>query len=256
MEGCTGVRLEQGNIYQESVERAHMIFTNLIRYKTLHKNGQSDLWEWTKSDEVMMWVDVFCRREKLVLVKTGEEIHIMAHPSSAFAIKGDEVKRELNYSSDEKLYLSYASTFRLLAFFYNSDTRRKPTRAFVPLVEWMDAMDEMIERWRALDDEVITRWEEQTGWYFTGVLRAWDQMPPANLEREGVRRGRNTKVDFLFTWATFLQQQGCVYVRDYKVAVTPQMNYMVSHYFGNEERKKEVMKFMFEGEKDGKNNEG
>ena len=155
-------------------------------------------------------VEMFCAKVDAVCLEVGNEVLLVPKTRlSPFHVTNDTLKREYFRSKgkNEDLYLMYFATICVLGEFYNSFHSMKPTRPFITLEEWIEAINRRLTSLRAYDEETLKEKEKYYSYRWSLLIEKWDALD--DVKESAKRQSANTmsRVSFLHTTCKFLRDQ-------------------------------------------------
>ncbi|MFD1206273.1 DUF6063 family protein [Sporosarcina contaminans] len=235
-----------------TVQSAFSIFRLLTRDG---KAGTEHYHTYLTDDDVRGLLDEFIRTVDCDLITVGQELlMIPTTGDSPFHVSNEYLRKTYlkTQATNADLYLLYFSTIVLLGEFYNSYTSKEPTKDFLPMAEWVQAVQQRIDALNEHSEEDLAELASEFSYNWPMIIEKWNQMD--DLQEQAKRQSGNTvsRLSFLDTVRRFLvDQQLIADIGNYEVELTEKAKTVVQRYFMDSEFNRGILDFLYRFENDG-----
>lgn len=198
----------QKNEY-DNITKALAIYRNLLESEQgyIEKRGNEELFADYQDQGVNEALHIICNSMQVRTFRgKGGRLYIVSEEEGMYAINESEVKtyfydakKDQPQEKSERGYLFYYATLILLDEFFGGNPIRQ-RRNYIPLNNWIQAVDAAVERHKELTLEE----EAELGFNFIRVGRRWKCF---STENDDVVAGINTKAGFLERCVQFLTRE-------------------------------------------------
>jgi len=194
-------------------------------------------------------VEMFCKKVNAVCIEVGNEVLLVPETKlSPFHVTNETLKREYFKSKgrNDDLYLMYFATICVIGEFYNSFHSNHPTRPFITLEEWMQAINRRMSTLREYDEEALKAKEKEHSYRWHMLLEKWDGLD--DVKETAKRQSANTmsRVSFLHTTCRFLKDEGILVetgLGEYELTEKAQV--IIGNYFMDSEYNRGIIAFLY-----------
>ena len=145
---------------QEVIE-AYKLYSKLARIGNL---PLGDVRTYTRDERIEELMNQFAAQDQATIIIAGGQAYLVPIASSSpFQMSNETIKKLYlpNNATNLDIYLMYVSTIILLGEFYNSYQTKEPTRAFITMEEWLEAIQMRMENLAQLEPEYLKKVEEE-----------------------------------------------------------------------------------------------
>ncbi|MEK4700994.1 DUF6063 family protein [Solibacillus sp. FSL R7-0668] len=194
-------------------------------------------------------VEMFCKKVHAVCIEVGNEVLLVPETKlSPFHVTNEALKREYFKSKgrNDDLYLMYFATICVIGEFYNAFHSKNPTRPFITLEEWMQAIDRRMAILREYNEGTLKEKEKQYSYRWHMLLEKWDGLD--DVKETAKRQSANTvsRVSFLHTTCRFLKDEDILVetgMGEYELTEKAQV--IIGNYFMDSEYNRGIIAFLY-----------
>lgn len=218
--------------------------------------NREELRRYTTDDKVRELVDVFAHEVDCTIILAGEYIYMIPiATTSPFHISNEEIKRRYLPSKHKKnlyIYLMYVTIIILFGEFYDSYQSLEPTRNFLPIDKWLEAVNNYMSTLSEIDEENLKKLEKEHKYNWMSILEKWIAMDDLkeNIKVQDART--NSRLSFLNTVKKFLENQSLVVdIGNDEIELTEKSKIIIQRYYMDYEYNRGLLNFMYELERKG-----
>ncbi|SER90222.1 DUF6063 family protein [Salisediminibacterium halotolerans] len=226
-------------------------------YAVLAKDGHTDkeaLNQYIADDEVRGLVDSFAYQVDCITLIAGDTLYLLPETKfSPFHMSNDTFKRKYlrAKSTNADLYLLYFTVIVLFACFYDSYQTRQPTREFLPLTHWMQAVDERIAALKEHSDEELMQFEAEFSYNWRDIIQKWDDMNDVKESAKQQKGQTISRMSFMHQVQNFLEAQNLIApIGNGELQLTEKAKTVVQRYFMDVEYNNGILAFLYEVEEE------
>lgn len=195
-------------------------------------------------------VDMFCQKVDTVCIEVGEEVLLIPTVKlSEFHVSNDTLKKEYFRSKgkNEDLYMMYFATICVIGEFYNSFHTLNPTRSFITIDEWIEAINRRIESLASFDEETLKEKEKYYSYRWSLLIEKWEGLDDVKESLMKQRASTSSRVSFLLITIRFLQDQEIlVEVGEGEYQLTEKTQVIIGNFFMDSEYNRGIIDFLFQ----------
>lgn len=235
-----------------TVQSAFSIFRLLTRDG---KAGTEHYHTYLTDDNVRGLLDEFIRSVDCDLITVGQELLLIPTAGdSPFHVSNEYLRKTYlkAQATNADLYLLYFSTIVLFGEFYNSYTTKEPTKDFLPMAEWVQAVQQRIDALNEHSEESLAELASAFSYNWPMIIEKWNQMD--DLQEQAKRQSGNTvsRLSFLDTVRRFLVDQQLISdIGNYEVELTEKAKTVIQRYFMDSEFNRGILDFLYQFENHG-----
>lgn len=236
----------------EQVIEAHKIYMKLVGEGNVLR---SEVKNYTREEQIEELVNQFAMEDDATIIMAGEMLYLVPMAiTSPFHMNNDLIKKLYlpNGATNLDMYLMYVSIIILLGEFYNSYQSQEPTRAFINIEEWLEAMNTRFEGLNQIDKEHLKKIEKEQEYNWTKILEKW--MSIDDIKDNAKRQSGNTisRISFLNMAKGFLEKQDMVKdIGNNEIELTEKAKVITQRYYMDYEYNRGLLDFMYQYEKEG-----
>lgn len=236
----------------EQIIEAHKIYMKLVGEGNVLR---SEVKNYTREEQIEELVNQFAREDDATIIMAGEMLYLVPMAiTSPFHMNNDLIKKLYlpNGATNLDMYLMYVSIIILLGEFYNSYQSQEPTRAFINIEEWLEAMNTRFEGLNQIDKEHLKKIEKDQEYNWTKILEKW--MSIDDVKDNAKRQSGNTisRISFLNMTKGFLEKQDMVRdIGNNEIELTEKAKVITQRYYMDYEYNRGLLDFMYQYEKEG-----
>lgn len=208
-------------------------------------------------DKVKELVYEFANEVDCTIISAGENIYMVPIAiTSPFHISNEGLKKEYLPSRQQKnlyIYLMYVTIIILFGEFFDSYQSLEPTRGFIALDNWLEAVNNFIGTLDEMDKEELKEIERELAYNWPSVLEEWKAMDDL---REGVKfqdSRTNSRLSFLNTVKIFLEDQYLIIdLGNDEIELTEKSIAIIQRYYMDYEFNRGILDFMYGLEREGR----
>ncbi|MFU0800305.1 MAG: DUF6063 domain-containing protein [Xylanivirga thermophila] len=221
-------------------------------YSRLALKGHEDSDElrlYITDEKVRELVDEFAAEVDCTIISTGEYIYMVPIATiSPFHISNEEIKRRYLPSKavNMDIYLMYVTIIILFGEFYDSYQSVEPTRSFLPMYKWLEAVNTHMATLSEIDAEELKAFEKEYEYNWIGILEKWDAIDDLreNVKNQDART--NSRLSFLNTVKRFLEDQDIVIdIGNDEMGITEKAKVIIQRYYMDYEHNRGILDFIY-----------
>lgn len=232
---------------ETEIKRAYKIYSKLVGSGSLEL---AEVKEYIREEKIETLVNCFASSDDATVISAGEYLYIVPIAmTSCFHMNNETIKKIYlpNNTTNLDIYLMYVAIIVLLGEFYNSYQTQEPTRSFINMEEWLQAMNTRIEGLSQIGDETLKDMEQQQEYNWLRIIEKW--MAIDDLKEKAKRQNGNTnsRLGFLCTVKNFLEKQEMVRdIGNEELELTEKSKIIVQRYYMDYEYNRGLIDFMYQ----------
>ena len=232
---------------EKEVLEAFKIYSALVAAGSCSK---ADVSRYIRDDKIGELVDKFAHQVDATVITAGESIYIVPLAiTSPFHLTNESIKKNYLSSSAVNLdiYLMYVTIIILLGEFYDSYQNQEPTRDFITMEEWLEAVNTRLETLNHMDKELLKGIEEEQEFNWIKILEKWN---PIDDIKEGAKRqtgNTSNRLSFLNTVRAFLEKQEMIEdIGNDELKITEKTKTIIQRYYMDYEYNRGLLDFIYQ----------
>lgn len=222
-------------------------------YTTLARDGCADLEAlqlYRADDQVRLLLDRFSNEVDCAIVRTGDSLYFIPLARlSPFHVSNEWIRREAlqKNATNADLYLLYFSMLVLFGSFYDRYESREPTMEFLPIVDWLNNMNERIAFLQSNNEEKLQEAELEYSYNWRLIIEKWLAMDDIKETAKSQAGNTISRLSFIDKAKKFLVSQDLVReIGNDEVALSEKAKTIVQRYFMDEEHNRGIFEFLYE----------
>jgi len=231
---------------QEVVE-AYKLYSKLARVGVL---SVGEMRQYTRDERMEELINQFATQDQATIIIAGGQAYLVPIASSSpFQMSNETIKKLYlpNNATNLDIYLMYVSTIILLGEFYNSYQTKEPTRAFITMEEWLEAIQIRMESLLELGEEQLKKVEEEQEYNWQKIIEKWmalDDVKEKAKKQTGVSTSR---VSFLNMTKGFLEKQDILKdIGNNELEITEKTKVIIGRYYMDYEYNRGLLDFIYQ----------
>lgn len=231
---------------QEVIE-AYKLYSKLARIGNL---PLGDVRTYTRDERIEELMNQFAAQDQATIIIAGGQAYLVPIASSSpFQMSNETIKKLYlpNNATNLDIYLMYVSTIILLGEFYNSYQTKEPTRAFITMEEWLEAIQMRMENLAQLEPEYLKKVEEEQEYNWQKIIEKWmalDDVKEKAKKQAGVSASR---VSFLNMTKNFLERQDIIKdIGNNEFEITEKTKVIIQRYYMDYEYNRGLLDFIYQ----------
>lgn len=231
---------------QEVIE-AYKLYSKLARIGNL---PLGDVRTYTRDERIEELMNQFATQDQATIIIAGGQAYLVPIASSSpFQMSNETIKKLYlpNNATNLDIYLMYVSTIILLGEFYNSYQTKEPTRAFITMEEWLEAIQMRMENLAQLEPEYLKKVEEEQEYNWQKITEKWmalDDVKEKAKKQAGVSASR---VSFLNMTKNFLERQDIIKdIGNNEFEITEKTKVIIQRYYMDYEYNRGLLDFIYQ----------
>ena len=222
-------------------------------YSRLARGGSESVEEmrlYTRDERIEELINQFAREDQATVIIAGGMAYLVPIASSSPYQMSNETIKKLylpNNATNLDIYLMYVATIILVGEFYNSYQTKEPTRAFITMAEWLEAIQNRMEALWALGEEELRKVEEEQEYNWQKIAQKWmalDDVKENAKKHTGVMASR---LSFLNMTKQFLEKQDMVKdIGNYELELTEKAKVIMQRYYMDYEYNRGLLDFIYQ----------
>lgn len=232
---------------EKEVLEAFKIYSHLAAWGSCQK---SEISQYLRDDKVSGLVDKFAYEVDASVIIAGENIYMVPLAvTSPFHLSNDSIKK--NYLSSTAvnldIYLMYVTIIILLGEFYDSYQNQEPTRDFITMEEWLEAVNIRLEALNHMDREFLKKIEEEQEFNWIKILEKWNPIDDIKENAKRQTGNTNSRLSFLNTVRTFLIKQEMIEdIGNDELKITEKTKTIIQRYYMDYEYNRGLLDFIYQ----------
>ena len=222
-------------------------------YSKLAVEGMSALGEmraYTREEHIEELMNQFAAQDHATIIIAGEEVFLVPIAnSSPFHMSNEMIKKLYlpNNATNLDIYLMYVATMILLGEFYNSYQTKEPTRAFISMEEWLEAVNTRMETLAQMDKEELQKIEEEQEYNWIKILEKWLALDDVKEKAKKLTGVTASRVSFLNMTKQFLEKQDMIKdIGNDELEITEKTKVIIQRYYMDYEYNRGILDFIYQ----------
>ncbi len=235
------------NYKNQEILEAYKLYSKLARTGNL---PVADVRSYTREERIEELMNQFASQDQATIIIAGGMAHLVPIASSSpFQMSNETIKKLYlpNNATNLDIYLMYVATIILLGEFYNSYQTKEPTRAFISMEEWLEAIQGRMEALAALGEEQLKKVEEEQEYNWQKIIEKWmalDDVKEKAKKQAGVSASR---VSFLNMTKNFLEKQDILKdIGNNELEITEKTKVIIQRYYMDYEYNRGLLDFIYQ----------
>lgn len=222
-------------------------------YSKLARTGNLPIGEvrsYTREERIEELMNQFASQDQATIIIAGGIAHLVPIASSSpFQMSNETIKKLYlpNNATNLDIYLMYVSAIILLGEFYNSYQTKEPTRAFISMEEWLEAIQGRMETLAELGEGQLKKVEEEQEYNWQKIIEKWmalDDVKEKAKKQAGVSASR---VSFLNMTKNFLEKQDILKdIGNNELEITEKTKVIIQRYYMDYEYNRGLLDFIYQ----------
>lgn len=227
-------------------------------YSALALNGmgvKGEMMVYIVDDTIRSLVDQFAEEMQCTVFVAGENIYMVPKVmSSAFHVSNESLRKEYlpKNSTNTALYTMYLLAIILFGEFYDGYQSINPTRDFLSLSHWLEAVNERILSIKSHDADQLKSLEQAYEYNWTQILDNWEPMDDLKEQVKNQDARTVSRLSLLNSTKLFLMDQELIKdIGNDEVELTEKAKIIVQRYYMEYEFNRGIIDFIYNVEKQG-----
>ena len=226
---------------------AYKIYSRLVGSGSLET---AEAKEYIRDERIEELVDHFASSDDAAIITAGDTIYIVPIAiTSSFHMNNETIKKLYlnNSATNLDIYLMYVAIIVFLGEFYNSYQTQEPTRNFIHMEEWLQAMNTRIEGLSQIDEETLKNIERQHEYNWVKIVEKWMAIDDLKEKAKKQNGNTNSRLGFLNTTKNFLEKQDMVRdIGNNELELTEKAKIIVQRYYMDYEYNRGLLDFIYQ----------
>lgn len=231
----------------QEVQEAYGLYSQLSRSGSLPL-GQMRLY--TREERIEELVNQFASQDQAAILIAGGQAYLVPIASSSpFQMSNETIKKLYlpNNATNLDIYLMYVATLILLGEFYNSYQTKEPTRAFITMAEWLEAVSGRIETLAELGEEQLKKVEEDQEYNWQKIIEKWMALDDVKEKAKKLMGVSASRVSFLNMTKQFLEKQELIKdIGNQEIELTEKAKVIIERYYMDYEYNRGILDFIYQ----------
>lgn len=222
-------------------------------YSKLAVEGASSLGEmraYTREEHIEELMNQFAAQDHATIIIAGEQVYLVPIASSSpFHMSNETIKKLYlpNNATNLDIYLMYVLAIILLGEFYNSYQTKEPTRMFIGMEEWLEAVNTRMETLAQIDKEVLQKVEEEQEYNWIKILEKWLALDDVKEKAKKLTGVTASRISFLNMTKQFLEKQDMIKdIGNYEIEITEKTKVIIQRYYMDYEYNRGILDFIYQ----------
>lgn len=233
--------------YQEQeIQEAYRI------YSLLAGQGKLDAGEakrYLRDEQIEALVNQFARNDDAAIIAAGSLLYLVPMATTSLFHMNNELIKKVylpSTATNLDIYLMYVATIILLGEFYNSYQSQEPTRSFIHMGEWLEAMNTRIESLQALGEDILQSAEKEQEYNWTKIVQKWLAIDDVKEKVKKQTGNTNSRMSFLNMVKSFLEKQEMIIdIGNNEIEITEKTKVIVQRYYMDYEYNRGILDFIY-----------
>ena len=232
---------------QQEIAEAYKIYSRLVSDGTVLTG---DARSYIRDERIEELVNQFARNDDAAIITAGDILYLVPlATTSPFHMNNETIKKLYLNSSATNLdiYLMYVTIIILLGEFYNSYQTQEPTRSFIHMSEWLEAVNARIESLSDMDEQVLKAVEEEQEYNWSKIVEKWLAIDDIREKVKKQNGNTNSRMSFLNMVKGFLEKQDMVIdIGNHELEITEKTKVIVQRYYMDYEYNRGILDFIYQ----------
>lgn len=222
-------------------------------YSRLARGGSESVEEmrlYTRDERIEELINQFAREDQATVIIAGGMAYLVPIASSSPYQMSNETIKKLylpNNATNLDIYLMYVATIILVGEFYNSYQTKEPTRAFITMAEWLEAIQNRMEALWALGEEALRKVEEEQEYNWQKIVEKWMALDDVKENAKKLTGVMASRLSFLNMTKQFLEKQDMVKdIGNYELELTEKTKVIMQRYYMDYEYNRGLLDFIYQ----------
>ena len=222
-------------------------------YSRLARGGSESVEEmrlYTRDERIEELINQFAREDQATVIIAGGMAYLVPIASSSPYQMSNETIKKLylpNNATNLDIYLMYVATIILVGEFYNSYQTKEPTRAFMTMAEWLEAIQNRMEALWALGEEELRKVEEEQEYNWQKIVEKWMALDDVKENAKKLTGVMASRLSFLNMTKQFLEKQDMVKdIGNYELELTEKTKVIMQRYYMDYEYNRGLLDFIYQ----------
>lgn len=222
-------------------------------YSRLARSGSESVEEmrlYTRDERIEELINQFAREDQATVIIAGGMAYLVPIASSSPYQMSNETIKKLylpNNATNLDIYLMYVATIILVGEFYNSYQTKEPTRAFITMAEWLEAIQNRMEALWALGEEELRKVEEEQEYNWQKIAQKWMALDDVKENAKKLTGVMASRLSFLNMTKQFLEKQDMVKdIGNYELELTEKTKVIMQRYYMDYEYNRGLLDFIYQ----------
>ena len=222
-------------------------------YSKLAVEGMSalgDMRAYTREEHIEELMNQFAAQDHATIIIAGEQVFLVPIAnSSPFHMSNEMIKKLYlpNNATNLDIYLMYVATIILLGEFYNSYQTKEPTRSFMSMEEWLEAVNTRMETLAQMDKEELQKIEEEQEYNWIKILEKWLALDDVKEKAKKLTGVTASRVSFLNMTKQFLEKQDMIKdIGNDELEITEKTKVIIQRYYMDYEYNRGILDFIYQ----------
>ena len=198
-------------------------------------------------------VDQFAREDDATIIVAGNILYLVPIATTSPLHMSNEMIKKIYLSSGATnldIYLMYVTIIILLGEFYNSYQSQEPTRSFIKMEEWLEAVHLRLESISQIEEEELRKIEEEQEYNWIRILEKWMAIVDVKEKAKKQSGNTNSRMSFLNSVKNFLEKQGMIHdIGNNEMELTEKTKVIVQRYYMDYEYNRGLLDFIYQFDK-------
>lgn len=222
-------------------------------YSYLASNGNcplGDMRAYTRDEQLEELINQFAMQDGATIIIAGEQVYLVPiAAASPFHMSNETIKKLYlpNNATNLDIYLMYVAGIILLGEFYNSYQSKEPTRAFITMEEWLEAVNNRIETLSQMDKEELQKIEEEQEYNWQKVIEKWLALDDVKEKAKKLMGASASRYSFLNMTKQFLEKQEMIKdIGNNELEITEKTKVIIQRYYMDYEYNRGLLDFIYQ----------
>ncbi|MGL4799530.1 MAG: DUF6063 family protein [Cellulosilyticaceae bacterium] len=235
------------NYKNEEILEAYKLYSKLA---VEGSRPLGDMRAYTREESIEELMNQFATQDNATIIIAGEEVYLVPIANnSPFHMNNETIKKLYlpNNATNLDIYLMYVATIILLGEFYNSYQTKEPTRVFITMEEWLDALNTRMDTLSQMDKETLQKVEEEQEYNWLKILDKWLALDDVKEKSKKVTGVTLSRVSFLNMTKQFLEKQGMIKdIGNDEIEITEKTKVIIERYYMDYEYNRGLLDFIYQ----------
>lgn len=221
----------------ETFEITMKLFAKLQQNGTLYRKEDPELFDSFRNGEVSDMMSKIEKINKIRIVKVEDRLEMIPEvDNELYRFTNEELREKMNLSKNRELYTLQFMWMVILGKFYGEQYENTgEPRAFVPIDEARDFMDECVETFKKQKKEKI---EEMTSAYelsISEIIETWDSLGTISEETKSIARSSTKDFGFMNKGLKFWVEQKLIVIHEQSEIVLTERGRIIPESYYHQE---------------------
>lgn len=231
----------------EEIIEAYKIYTKLAAGGNCLT---ADAKAYMRDERIEALVDQFAGEDDATIIIAGDMLYLVPIATTSPLHMNNEMIKKIYLPSGATnldIYLMYVTIIILLGEFYNSYQSQEPTRSFLTMEEWLEAVHLRLESISQIEEAELRKIEEEQEYNWIRILEKWMAIDDVKEKAKKQSGNTNSRMSFLNSVKNFLEKQDMIHdIGNNEMELTEKTQVIIQRYYMDYEYNRGLLDFIYQ----------